>query len=315
MKPLIIQNKKKLGYAPNKPIITPKNEKSVTLYFSEINKLDAAIMNKNQEKEIFLKIIQGDEDAKKKIIYTNLKFVISIAKMYINQGLDFEDLINEGNIGLIKAVDKFDSDKDVKFISYAVWWIRQSILQALVEKGKIVRVPINKSESLNKVNRIIAQLEQTLERKPTLDEIVDHAQAINIKSNSTEIDTDDITNILLSKISPMSLDEPLFSRNGEDEGSLYDVLPSKGISNIPKSLQIEVEIAEILSTSNLSTQERNIIEMSYGVNTDKRYNLDEISDIYSISGERIRQIKLTAIRKLKYNPKIQILFDYSLDND
>lgn len=315
MKPIIIQNKKKAGFTPNKAIITPRSEKSVTLYFSEINNLDASLLSKDQEKELFIKIKQGDEKAKDKVILSNLKFVISVSKNYINQGLDFEDLINEGNIGLIKAVDMFDHEKNIKFISYAVWWIRQHILQALVDKGKTVRVPINKSDSLNKVNKMISKLEQELQRKPTLDEIVEHAQEINKGKNKPEIDADDITNILLSKMTGVSLDEPIYSKNGDEDGSLYDVIPSTGISTISNLERIENEIKDLLSNSELTRQERNIIEMSYGVLREKRYNLEEISDMYTLSRERVRQIREKALRKLRNNPKIQILFEYTLNND
>lgn len=311
MKPLVIQNKKKLGYSPNKAIITPRDTKSVSQYFNEINQLDASILTKAEEHELFTKIAQGDEGARKKVLLANLRFVISVAKNYINQGLPFEDLVNEGNLGLIKAVNKFETDKNVKFISYAVWWIRQAILQALVETGSTVKVPINKNVSLLKVNKIIAELEQRLERKPTLDEIVEHAQEINLKNNNskTAIDTDDITNILLSKMTSSSLDEPISGKNGDEDGSLHDILPAEGISYVSNTESIEKEIKVLLSK--LTDQERNIIEMSYGVLREKRYTLEQISEIYSLSRERVRQIKEDAIRTLRNDPSISILLEYA----
>lgn len=315
MKRIVINNKKKLGFIPNKSIITPRSEKSVNLYFGEINNLDAALLTKTQEKELFIKIRQGDENAKNKVILSNLKFVISVSKNYINQGLDFEDLINEGNIGLMKAVDMFDHEKGWKFISYAVWWIRQAILQALVDKGKTVRIPINKTDNLNRVNQMISKLEQQLQRKPTINEIVEMAREINKDKNKPDIDADDITNILLSKMTSVSLDEPIYTKNGDEDGSLYDIIPSTGISTVNNLELIENEIRELLSNSNLTKQERNIIELNYGVLRKEKLNLEQISDMYILSRERVRQIRDKALRKLRNNPKIQILFEYTLNND
>jgi len=313
MKPIIIKNQKKLGYKTNS-IITPRNEKSISQYFSEINNLDLTILTRDQETELFQKIEQGDENAKNKVVLANLKFVISVAKNYINQGLPFEDLINEGNIGLIKSVEKFKRERGFKFISYAVWWIRQSILEALVLKGKTVRIPINKKESLIKVQKVISQLEQKLQRKPTNDEIVEFVQDINIINNKADIDTDDITSILLSNITATSLDEPIYGKNGDEDGSLYDIIPAEGISYTPKMELIENEIKDLLRSSGLTEQERCIIELSFGVLRDKRYNLEEIGELYGLSRERVRQIKEKGIRKLRNNPKIKILFEYAIES-
>lgn len=307
LKPISINNKKRLG-VPTQGSITPKGEKSLTQYFQDIKSYSIDKLTKEEEKTLFDKIAQGDQRAKDKIVTSNLKFVISVAKTYNNQGLPFEDLINEGNIGLIKAVDHFDSEKGFKFISYAVWWIRQSILEALVHKGKNVRVPVNKRESLNKVNKMINKLEQKLHRKPTIQEIIEASKDTVIIQGKNGIDIDDLTTIMTSNVSEVSLDEPLTNGKSDESFTLHDTIPAVGSDVIPKIEKMENEIRELLG--GLKQQERNIIEMCFGVLREKRYNLEEISELYSISGERVRQIRDTAIQKLRDNPKISILFDY-----
>lgn len=308
LKPISINNKKNSNNSSG--VITPKNEKSLEHYFKEITKCNQNILTREEEVELFEKVKNGDESAKNKIITSNLKFVISVAKKYMNQGLPFEDLINEGNIGLIKAVDKFDNTKNIKFISYAVWWIRQSILQALSDKGKSIRVPVNKRDSLIRINKMISKMENMLERKPTMDEIIEAAADHNVKNTQNEINQEDIVNIMTSEVLETSFDEPINNKS-EESYTLLETIPSPTIGVISRLEHIDREITNLLS--NLSKKEANIIKLSFGILKQERHNLDEISDMYMISPERVRQIKETALRKLRDNPRVDILFDYMND--
>lgn len=307
MKPLSVNNKKRNGFAICNSF-TPTHEPSVVQYFNEIKNYSVESLTFEEEQEIFRKIHMGDEAAKEKIIKSNLKFVVSVAKVYQNQGLAFEDLINEGNVGLIKAVDKYDPTKGVKFLSYAVWWIRQSILQSLTDKGKSIVVPSDKRELLRIINKTISKLEQKLHRKPSVDEICNNIGKVKNKIVKPEV----IGKLLNNEIQISSLDAPLNnSKPSDDEGTLYDLIPANGISSIPKIERITNEIDNLLKC--LTEQERNIIEMDFGLFREKKFTLEEISKFYFISSERIRQIRDTALEKLRYDPNVKILFDYTIE--
>ena len=304
LNPLTITNKK---IGNNKGKITPRHENSLILYFNEINNIDCAPVMKHNEKELYEKYKAGCQKSKETLIKSNLRFVVSVAKHYQNQGLPFEDLVNEGNYGLMVALDKFDPSRNIKFFSYAVWWIRQSILQSLVENGKMVRIPVNKKDSLQRVNKKISELEQKLQRKPTTDEIV---EAIDDLDDDTGKKTtkEDIGNILRSNLTQISLDAPFIGTNGDEEGTLNDRLPGYSYHEKSKTENVLTEIEIILNP--LSEMERNIIQMHYGVLSDRKYTLEEIGAAFNLTRERIRQIELKAIQRLRNNPKIHELLEY-----
>lgn len=301
---LVVANKK--GGFATKGTVTIKDEHSINCYFKDIN--NYPILNKEDERKLLERfLIDGDEVAKEKVLKANLKFVISIAKMYLGKGLPFEDLINEGNIGLIKAIEKYDLRRDIKFISYAVWWIRQSINQALVEKGSGIKLPVNKRDSINRINRIEKELEVKLNRKPTVNEIIDHNDSINVKSTKLPLDEMDVKKIQDCRLTEMSFDTTVSGDN--DEFTLLDTLPADPIELKTNEQKFEMELNDILKC--LTKKEKNIIKMSFGLMEVKEVvNLDEIANIYGLSKERIRQIRETAIRKLRNNPKVSILFDF-----
>ena len=304
MKPIIINSNKRLGFNIARNTITPRNEESINRYFNEINGSDYnPTLTKKDEKDLHKLIKQGDKDAKNKLIKSNLRFVISVAKNYMNQGLAFEDLISEGNIGLIRAIDTFDPSKNIKFLSYAVWWIRQSIIQGLLDNGKTVRVPINKKDSLTLVNRMISKLEQNLQRPPTINEIVDYSEELG-----KPLDSDDVGNILRSNLTHISFDAPVASNKNEENTSLYDVIPADSINYQTKTQEIIGEIDGVLSK--LKPQERIIVEMFFGVMCERKYTLDEIGEVFNLTRERIRQIKDKAVRKLRNNPDIKDLHEF-----
>lgn len=295
MKPILIQNNRRPGNNKiTKGLITPKHEKSIELYLNEIGSNKSPLLTKSGEKELYEKYKNGDQAAFNKLVESNLKFVVSVAKQYLNQGLPFEDLINEGNIGLIRAIKTFDPDRNLKLISYAVWWIRQSILAALLETGRLIRIPTNKRDALIKINSVISKLEQQYQRTPTVNEIVDYVD---------DLDNEDIGNILRSELTVTSFDSPLFlDKNGDSTGSLYDILVSEELDYKAKHEIINNEINDLLKC--LTEQERFIIEMYYGVLCDKKYTLEEIGERFNLTRERIRQIKENGIRKLKNNINI-----------
>ena len=303
---LVVANKNS-GVA-TKGSVTFKDEYSIKCYFKEIN--NYPVLSRAEEKDLLERVILNDDDvAKEKIIKSNLKFVVSIAKMYQGQGLPLEDLINEGNIGLIKSISKFNLDEDVKFISYAVWWIRQSIIQALIDKGSSIKLPINKRDSLNRIKKIEKELEQKLGRMPTSEEIIGHKESGKVKSSKKPLKESDIRKINNSKISEISFDT---TPNSEDsEFTLLDVTPADPIELKTSVEKFENELTELMK--GLTPQERNIIKMSFGVMVKEKINLDDIANIYNVSKERIRQIRETAIRKLRNNPRISILFDFMHD--
>jgi RNA polymerase primary sigma factor len=227
-----------------------------------------------------------------------LRFVVSVSKQYQNQGLSLPDLINEGNLGLIKAALRFDETRGFKFISYAVWWIRQSILQALAEQARIVRLPLNKIGSINKINKTFARLEQEFEREPTVDEI-----ALNL-----DIGLKEVKEYLKSTGRHVSMDAPL---NSEDEGDMYDVLSSNDNELPDRDLisdSLRMEIERILTT--LSPREADIVRLYFGLNDKHAFSLEEIGEEFGLTRERVRQIKEKAIRRLKHTSKSKLLRSY-----
>ena len=265
--------------------VTNRETPSLDKYLHDIGKEE--LINAEEEVELARRIKKGDQVALNKLIRANLRFVVSVSKQYQNQGLSLPDLINEGNLGLIKAAQRFDETRGFKFISYAVWWIRQSILQALAEQARIVRLPLNRIGSINRINRTFSDLEQKFEREPSVQEI---AQVL-------EIAPEEVKDSLKSSVRHVSMDAPITQ---DDEGSLYDVilspdspLPDKGL--LTDSLRKEIERA--LST--LTYREANVIRMYFGLNEKHAYTLEEIGEEFCLTRERVRQIKEKAIKRLK----------------
>jgi RNA polymerase primary sigma factor len=266
-------------------------------YLQEIGRLE--LITAEDEVSLAQRIKQGDKAALERLVNANLRFVVSVSKQYQNQGLTLPDLINEGNLGLIKAAQRFDETRGFKFISYAVWWIRQSILQALAEQSRIVRLPLNKIGSLNKINKTFARLEQQYEREPSVEEI---AVAMDMSEQEVE-------DALKSAGRHVSMDAPL--ADDSDSGNLYDVyknndLPSPDNALLNESLQKEIE--RILHT--LHPREAEIVRFFYGISGRRQLTLDEIGMKFELTRERVRQIKEKAIRRLKLSSKSRNLKTY-----
>ena len=267
----------------------------LSIYLEQINKIP--MLSYEEEYELALKAKNGDKKAFDRIINANLRFVVSVAKKYKGQGMALSDLINEGNVGLIKAAEKFDETRGFKFISYAVWWIRQSILQAIAEQSRIVRLPLNQVGSVNKINRVLNKFEQEHERRPSIDEIADNV----------DIPHDKIEEAMKVNSRHVSVDAPF--ADGEDN-SLLDVLPNNDSPMADRKLVLESlreEINRALQT--LNERERNIIEAFFGINQ-QEMTLEEIGDKYGLTRERVRQIKEKAIRRLRHNTKNKLLKSY-----
>lgn len=275
--------------------ITNRESDSLDKYLQEIGHEE--LISVEEEVELAQRIKQGDRKALEKLTKANLRFVVSVAKQYQNQGLSLPDLINEGNVGLIKAAEKFDETRGFKFISYAVWWIRQSILQAIAEQSRIVRLPLNQVGSVNKINRVLNKFEQEHERRPSIDEIADNV----------DIPQDKIEEAMKVSSRHVSVDAPF--ADGEDN-SLLDVLPNNDSPMADKKLVLESlreEINRALQT--LNERERNIIEAFFGINQPEM-TLEEIGDKYGLTRERVRQIKEKAIRSLRHSTKNKLLKSY-----
>jgi RNA polymerase primary sigma factor len=276
--------------------VTNRETPSLDKYLHDIGKVD--LITAEEEVELARHIKLGDCKALERLVNSNLRFVVSVAKQYQNQGLSLPDLINEGNLGLIKAAQRFDETRGFKFISYAVWWIRQSILQALAEQARIVRLPLNKIGSINKINKTLAELEQKFEREPTILEL---AQALELAPN-------DVKESIRSAGRHISMDAPV---GQDEEGNMYDVIfnidaPSPDRGLITDSLRKEIERA--LST--LSVREANIIRLYFGLNGKFPHTLEEIGEAFSLTRERVRQIKEKAIKRLKHTTRCKILKTY-----
>lgn len=275
--------------------ITNRESNSLDKYLQEIGHEE--LISVEEEVELAQRIKKGDRKALEKLTRANLRFVVSVAKQYQNQGLSLPDLINEGNVGLIKAAEKFDETRGFKFISYAVWWIRQSILQAIAEQSRIVRLPLNQVGSVNKINRVLNKFEQEHERRPSIDEIADNV----------DIPHEKIEEAMKVNSRHVSVDAPF--AEGEDN-SLLDVLPNNDSPMADKKLVMESlreEINRALQT--LNERERNIIEAFFGINQ-QEMTLEEIGDKYGLTRERVRQIKEKAIRRLRHNTKNKLLKSY-----
>ncbi len=265
--------------------ITTRESLALDKYLNDIGKID--LLTAEEEADLARKIREGDNDALEKLTRSNLRFVVSVAKQYQNQGLSLSDLINEGNVGLMKAGKRFDETRGFKFISYAVWWIRQSILQAIVEYSRMVRLPLNKVGSYNKINEAYIKFVQQFEREPTHEELAD---ILGIKAK-------DVSTILKGG-RHMSMDAPL---NGEEgDGTMLDVFVDGDSKNPDTSLMdqsLKDEVAQGLSI--LSPREVEVLSAYYGLNGHKSYTLEEIGEMYGLTRERVRQIKERAIRRLR----------------
>lgn len=280
--------------------VTNRESPSLDKYLHEIGKVQ--LISAEEEVTLAKKIKQGDERALGLLINANLRFVVSVAKQYQNQGLSLPDLINEGNLGLIKAAQRFDETRGFKFISYAVWWIRQSILQALAEQARIVRLPLNKIGSVNKVNNAFARLEQEFQREPTSEEI---AEILDMAPK-------DVKEALKVSNRHVSMDAPL---KPDEENTLYDVLLSSDSVSpdselLDDSLRREIE----RSLSTLSAREADIIKLYYGLNGEPPYSLEEIGKLFNLTRERVRQIKEKAIKRLKHTYRSRILKNFINDD-
>ena len=264
--------------------ITNRESASLEKYLQDIGRED--LISTDEEVELAQRIRKGDKKALEKLTKANLRFVVSVAKQYQNQGLDLPDLINEGNVGLIKAAEKFDETRGFKFISYAVWWIRQSILQAIAEQSRIVRLPLNQVGSVNKINRELNRFEQEFERKPSVEELAE----------KTDIPIEKIDETINVNGRHVSVDAP-FSES--DDGSLLDVLPNENSPTADRQLQLESLQSEIKSAlKTLSDRERKVVEAFFGIGQPE-LTLEEIGSKFGLTRERVRQIKEKAIRRLR----------------
>ncbi len=276
--------------------ITNRETASLDKYLQDIGKEE--LITADEEVQLAQRIKQGDQLALEKLCKANLRFVVSVAKQYQNQGLSLPDLINEGNLGLIKAARRFDETRGFKFISYAVWWIRQSILQALAEQARIVRLPLNQVGSLSKLNKASVRLEQVYQRQPSPDEI---ARELEIPQHKVE-------ETLRMSTRTVSMDAPL---DQDEEVKLLDVFvaedtPSTDDKLIRESLAQEIQ----RSLSTLTEKEREIINMFYGIGVPHSYSLEEIGAMFDLTRERVRQIKEKAIRRLKHSSRSKMLKTY-----
>lgn len=276
--------------------VTNRETASLDKYLQEIGKVD--LITADMEVELAQRIKAGDQIALEKLTKANLRFVVSVAKQYQNQGLTLPDLINEGNLGLIKAAKRFDETRGFKFISYAVWWIRQSILQALAEQSRIVRLPLNKIGSINKINKTFARLEQENERPPSAEEI----------AKELDMTVSDVKESMKNSGRHVSMDAPLIE--GEDS-NLYDVLNSGESPNPDRSLlheSLKVEILRALET--LTPREADVVKLYFGLGDAHPMTLEEIGETFDLTRERVRQIKEKAIRRLKHTSRSKILRTY-----
>ncbi len=267
--------------------ITQRADESISRYFQEISK--HSMITAEEEVELSVRIRNGDTDALEKLVVANLRFVISVAKQYQNQGLSFSDLINEGNLGLVKAAKKFDETRGFKFISYAVWWIRQSIIQAISDQTRIVRLPLNRLSSINKITKAIPYLEQEFEREPTDDEIAGY---LDLTNDEVKLAND-------IKKRQVSFDKPLLN-DGDNEFSLYDIVQTGNIPSPDNNTMIESLVTNIKrALSKLTKREATILTMSFGLFSTPIYSLHDIALEYDMSSERVRQIRSRGLLKLK----------------
>lgn len=276
--------------------VTNRDTISLDKYLQEIGKVD--LISPEEEVILARRIKAGDSEALTKLVKANLRFVVSVAKQYQNQGMSLPDLINEGNLGLMKAAQRFDETRGFKFISYAVWWIRQAILQAQAEQARIVRLPVNRIGSINRINKAYAKLEQEYEREPSSQEVAD----------SLEMMADDVKEALKTNGRTLSMDAPISS---DEENSMYEVMqnpdtPSPDKNLINESLAYEIERA--LST--LSPRKARVLKLYFGLGMKHPFTLEEIGEELELTRERVRQIKEKAIKRIQYTTRCKILKSY-----
>ena len=279
------------------PSITNRDSASLEKYLQEIGR--EQMITPAEEPILAQRIREGDAAALDKLVRANLRFVVSVAKQYQNQGLSLLDLINEGNLGLIKAAKKFDETKGFKFISYAVWWIRQSILQALAEQARIVRLPLNKLGALNKIKKAFVQLEQKYEREPSAEEL----------SENLEMTEEQVSDTLGVSGRAVSVDAPFDSK--DDQSNLLDVLsnpnsPSADTDMLAESMQQDI----IRSLNTLPSKESDVLKLFYGIGHSRAHTLEEISMKLDMTRERVRQIKDNGIKRLRHNSRSKLLRTY-----
>ena len=277
--------------------ITNRESQSLEKCLQEIGKVD--LLTPEEEVDLAKRIKEGDKESLEKLTKANLRFVVSVAKQYQNQGLSLSDLINEGNLGLIKAAQRFDETRGFKFISYAVWWIRQSILQALAEQSRIVRLPLNKVGSLNKINRAFASLEQEFEREPTTEEI----------ANLLDISVEEIETTLSVASRHVSMDAPFV--DGEDN-SLLDVLENVNTPDTDVHLEYSESLGREIERSlgTLTARQKSVLKLYFGIGLEHPVSLEDIGDMFDLTRERVRQIKDKAIAKLRDNSRSKLLMHY-----
>jgi len=278
--------------------ITNRESQSLEKYLQEIGKVE--LISPEEEVKLAILIRKGDSKALEKLTKANLRFVVSVAKQYQNQGLTLPDLINEGNLGLIKAAQRFDETRGFKFISYAVWWIRQSILQALAEQSRIVRLPLNKVGLTNRISRAYSQLEQEFEREPTLEELAE----------LLDIDVEEVSATLGMAARHVSMDQPM--SEGDDSSTLMDVMFNKDALGTDDALAVKAslhtEIERSLST--LTDRQKEVIRYFFGLGIDHPLSLEDIGERFSLTRERVRQIKDKAITKLRTTSRCKLLRGY-----
>jgi len=278
--------------------VTNRETASLDKYLQEIGRVD--LITAEEEVELAKRIQAGDKVALERLTKANLRFVVSVAKQYQNQGLSLPDLINEGNVGLIKAAKRFDEKRGFKFISYAVWWIRQSILQALAEQARIVRLPLNKIGTINKINRAFSELEQRLERPPSADELAEFL----------DVSVEDVRQSVQNTGRHVSMDAPLIDGD-ESSSSMYDVLPNDSLPTPEKNLMLDSLRKEIeRSLSTLTLREGDVLRLYFGLSGTQPLTLEEIGDRFDLTRERVRQIKEKAIRRLKHTSRSRMLKSY-----
>ncbi|MCJ7447002.1 MAG: RNA polymerase sigma factor RpoD/SigA [Bacteroidales bacterium] len=276
--------------------VTNRDTPSLDKYLQEIGRVN--LISPEDEVILARKIKSGDADALRKLVNANLRFVVSVAKQYQNQGMSLPDLINEGNLGLMKAAQRFDETRGFKFISYAVWWIRQAILQSLAEQSRIVRLPVNKIGSINRINRALARLEQEYEREPSSSEIADMLEMI----------PEDVKEALKTNGRTVSMDAPISS---EEDNNMYDVLQSTDTPSPDKNLineSLAYEIERALNT--LSPREAKVLKLYFGLGMKHPFTLEEIGEELGLTRERVRQIKEKAIKRIQFTTRCRILKSY-----
>lgn len=278
--------------------LTNRESKSLDQYFQEIGKFE--LLTPKEEVDLAIKIKQGDITAQNRLVNANLRFVVSVAKMYQNQGLSLGDLINEGNIGLVKAAQRFDETRGFKFISYAVWWVRQGIVSAIADQSRVVRLPLNRISNLTKLSKVYRDLEQELERIPSIEEL---AKILDVTS-------DEVSYILQIASRQVSIDAH-FNNGDENKNTLMDVLHNDDHPTPDKKLMNDSFISEVASTlSILDEREAEVIKLTFGIGMGQKATLEEIGDRFNLTRERIRQIKEKALGKLRTSKRCNNLKHY-----